>query len=389
MNNNTTAVIVKTKPPPTPVKIDFIISLQKLDQLDKLATKRKPFGVRSFDLERTDDWDALKLKLIKITKKSFPHKLIDLEQYGISYPIPRKSSDPVPLLNEQDFPTILSLTKSSKSPLVNIYPQKENGNSSSDSDSSSSSSEDRTSKRKANHSKKKKKKKEDKTKENPMNMALTAKVKLLQETHKCSDNDGSDYCFWTEADQEHKPLSKTMLHSWGEALMSHLYLFIALSQQKLQLKEDDDIATITKPPNNQHFDRFNTEKGRISPLLEKRLNSAHHSSAVPTIINQIHMPAEFIPQRPATVNSSAPLLAPAVIAPSKLVPTHLGPDMTVDNFCQKYELGGTISVHLVEQGYMKTKTFQHITLDDLKEMMFKLGEIASLCVAVAEWASQV
>ncbi|KAJ4492723.1 hypothetical protein C8J55DRAFT_501129 [Lentinula edodes] len=285
-NKETTAVIAKTKPPPAPVKIDFVISLQKLDQLNKLATKRKPFGVRSFDLERTDDWDALKLELIKITETSFPNKLIDLEQYEISYTIPRKSSDPVPLLNEQDFLTILSLTKSSKSPLVNIYvcerkPQKENNDSSSDSDSSSSSSEDRTSKRKASdHSKKKKKKKEDKTKEDPMNIALTAKVKLLQETHKCSDNDGSDYCFWTEADREHRPLSKTMLRSWGEAL----------------LKEDDDIATIKKPPNNQHFDRFNTEKGRISPLLEKRLNNARHSSAVPTIINQIHMPAEFIPQ---------------------------------------------------------------------------------------------
>ncbi|KAJ3848698.1 hypothetical protein EV368DRAFT_68041 [Lentinula lateritia] len=301
MNKETAAVIAKNKPPPAPVKIDFI-----------------PFGVRSFDLERTDDWDALKLELIKITEKSFPNKLIDLEQYEISYTIPRKSSDPVPLLNEQDFLTILSLTKSSQSPLLNIYvcerkPQKENDNSSSDSDSSSSSSKDRTLKRKArDHSKKKKKKKENKTKENPMNIALTAKVKLLQEM----------------------------------------------------------------------------PQGQISPLLKKRLNNARHSSAVPTIINQIHMPAEFIPQQPAAVNSSAPLLAPAVIAPLKLVPTHLGPDMTINDFCQKYELSSTISAHLVEQDYM-TKTFQHITLDDLKEMMFKPGEDASLHVAVAEGASQV
>ncbi|KAJ3846121.1 hypothetical protein EV368DRAFT_70168 [Lentinula lateritia] len=93
MNKETTAVIAKTKPPPASVKIDFIISLQKLDQLNKLATKRKPFGVRSFDLEQTDDWDTLKLELIKITEKSFPNKLIDLEQYEISYTIPRKSSN--------------------------------------------------------------------------------------------------------------------------------------------------------------------------------------------------------------------------------------------------------------------------------------------------------
>lgn len=63
--------------------------------------------------------------------------------------------------------------------------------------------------------------------------------------------------------------------------------------------------------------------------------------------------------------------------------------MDVPLFCSKYELDDDISAHLIAQGYKRTKTFRHITIEGLKDMAFKPGEIASLQVAVAEWADVI
>ncbi|KAF8222546.1 hypothetical protein L208DRAFT_1322109, partial [Tricholoma matsutake] len=65
--------------------------------------------------------------------------------------------------------------------------------------------------------------------------------------------------------------------------------------------------------------------------------------------------------------------------------TKLEPDLSLDNFCQFYNVSDDILVRLKKNGYQKTKTFKHITISQLHEMSFKHGKIASLQDAVEEW----
>lgn len=126
----------------------------------------------------------------------------------------------------------------------------------------------------------------------------------------------------------------------------------------------------------------------MSPVLERRINAARQreGSSVPTIVNEIHLPSEFGSHSAPSSAASTSRLSPAIKGPEKLVLGPLGQDMDVLSFCSQYELDDDISERLIGQGYKRTKTFRHITIDGLKDMSFKPGEIASLQVAVAEWA---
>jgi hypothetical protein len=93
-----------------------------------------------------------------------------------------------------------------------------------------------------------------------------------------------------------------------------------------------------------------------------------------------------LPQAGAAVSGAN--VATATVTPVKLLSQpHPGQEMTVAVFCQAFDLSKNICNRLVENGYLKTKTFSHITLKQLEEMQFKPGEIASLQVAVEEWIS--
>jgi hypothetical protein len=63
-----------------------------------------------------------------------------------------------------------------------------------------------------------------------------------------------------------------------------------------------------------------------------------------------------------------------------------GADLNVDDFCRIYELSDDVLTRLKENGYKRTRTFKHITISQLHQMSFKLGDIASLQDAVDEWA---
>jgi hypothetical protein len=81
--------------------------------------------------------------------------------------------------------------------------------------------------------------------------------------------------------------------------------------------------------------------------------------------------------------------AAVTVTPVKLLSQpYPGQEMTVAVFCQEFDLSENIHNRLVENGYLKMKTFAHITFKQLEEMQFKPGEIASLQVAVEEWISR-
>ena len=63
-----------------------------------------------------------------------------------------------------------------------------------------------------------------------------------------------------------------------------------------------------------------------------------------------------------------------------------GPSLPLQEFCTQFDVSKAVCHWLKEEGFTSSCTFQYIAIDDLKEMKFKLGEIASLKDAVARWS---
>ena len=111
------------------------------------------------------------------------------------------------------------------------------------------------------------------------------------------------------------------------------------------------------------------------------------ATAGPSI--HVHLPNN-IPTAPldGSVPGAAVTQAATVIPVKLLSQPYPGQEMTVAVFCREFDLSENIRNRLEENGYLKTKTFSHISLKQLEEMQFKPGEIASLQVAVEEWIAR-
>lgn len=110
---------VAPKPPPTLPLVNYAVTVYDMAEMMKKASKCKATGLRSFDLKQMDEWDMLKLELLQIGEKYFGLP-IDLDRFVITYTIPRKISDPIALINEDNYATIVKMIKPLKSPIVNI-----------------------------------------------------------------------------------------------------------------------------------------------------------------------------------------------------------------------------------------------------------------------------
>jgi len=65
---------------------------------------------------------------------------------------------------------------------------------------------------------------------------------------------------------------------------------------------------------------------------------------------------------------------------------NVGPDMPITQFCTNYGLQPAIHQKLDENGYDYARNLGFITLENLAEMGFKLGEKAAIQDAVEQWA---
>lgn len=68
-------------------------------------------------------------------------------------------------------------------------------------------------------------------------------------------------------------------------------------------------------------------------------------------------------------------------------PLQPGAKLTIDDFCIRYDLAEVIRDKLKDNEYTGSHEFQHIEINDLKEMRFLTGHIAGLKEAVRMWAS--
>ena len=60
--------------------------------------------------------------------------------------------------------------------------------------------------------------------------------------------------------------------------------------------------------------------------------------------------------------------------------------MPLAQFCAEYDLGATVLDKLSENLYKEARVLRFVTVDDLKQMNFRLGEIAALRDAVERWS---
>jgi hypothetical protein len=158
----------------------------------------------------------------------------------------------------------------------------------------------------------------------------------------------------------------------------------------VQLK-GDGIATVVKPPHHKLFDSC---ASAISPVLQRRLDTQNTKSSLSSapvfnftigneVIDFFHPQVPMIPAMPLTV-----ALAPSdPICTSLLHPSCMqGTDMSLNKFCAEYDLGNTIHAKFAQNAYKEAQFLHFVTIPELKEMGFQLGEIAALRDVVERWS---
>lgn len=88
------------------------------------------------------------------------------------------------------------------------------------------------------------------------------------------------------------------------------------------------------------------------------------------------------PLGPAGVPPTLPAMLSAPLLPAGSAP---GPRMSMEMFCQVYNLAGSILSRLRENAYSGTHAFPYMTGDELITLGFKPGELIDLKEAILEW----
>ena len=167
--------------------------------------------------------------------------------------------------------------------------------------------------------------------------------------------------------------------------------------------QGEECATLEKPPNHK---LFNAPSSRLSPVLQCHLElqkpaPAPVAPAAPVFNFSIgHEVIDFfrlVATTPApVVMVTTPVVTPVAVSaiaplydldcPRLLQPSRLpGQDMPLAQFCMQYNLAQGVLDKLVENSYTQAQTLRFITILELKEMKFKLGEIAALHKVVDMW----
>jgi hypothetical protein len=165
-----------------------------------------------------------------------------------------------------------------------------------------------------------------------------------------------------------------------------------------QLKNDGS-STLETPPNHQLFDNTAT---KVSPVLQRRLdqNKASAAPAAPVInfnigpeIIDLFRPGTHEPvPAPAPPYQGPPLPTATVPVYDLQCPTLLQPnrkagfDMAIDEFCKVYQLSDSITKKLTENSYTYARMLRFVTIEEVRQMDFRLGEIAALRDAVDQWS---
>ena len=150
---------------------------------------------------------------------------------------------------------------------------------------------------------------------------------------------------------------------------------------------------IEKPPNHRLFDRQATLSPVLTRCAEAQNAKVAATSAAP-IFNISVGDGVLDLFRPARVAApEVPAAAPQIFTGHSNVnkmllnPTRdIGADMPIAEFCISFGIQHTVLEKLVENAYDFARNLHFITLYNLTEMGFKLGEKAALQDAVERWS---
>ncbi|KAJ7236981.1 hypothetical protein C8J57DRAFT_1087900, partial [Mycena rebaudengoi] len=193
---------------------------------------------------------------------------------------------------------------------------------------------------------------------------------------------GSTYCFVHPDKPEHFPLSHQSIDSWASAIL-----------------KGNNFATLDKPPNNELFDEVGAAAlSACSPLLQRRLDAKEKNSASsapqinfnfpPEFAALLRPPAPAAPAPPAPPDPHTALPHPTVpmLTPHPLI---LGPNLSIAQFCEQYNLDDDIKERFLQNKFRFTDSFKYIELSELKTLEFMGGEITELKAAIEKWAQGV
>ncbi|KAG1898661.1 uncharacterized protein F5891DRAFT_981803 [Suillus fuscotomentosus] len=138
--------------------------------------------------------------------------------------------------------------------------------------------------------------------------------------------------------------------------------------------KDKAQANLETPPNHAKFNTLPGQKGTIS-LLQCHL--AEHAQPA----SQPHAPNNNIPQ-PAPAGSCTEGGQSDSLIPYGML--H-GPTLSLNDFYSNYTLSDDIHMKLHQNRYTGMETICYILVSELKEMEFKLGEIAVMRPAMKCW----
>jgi hypothetical protein len=152
----------------------------------------------------------------------------------------------------------------------------------------------------------------------------------------------------------------------------------------------DDSATVETPPNSRIFDFVpENSKSKRSTLQKRRDDAQAKISAAQGPVINFNMPPELFGRPPVTpANPQPPSESEITVTPnSPLYPPSVKPQvpLTLVDFCATYNLSGEILSRFTDNGFTTLNQLCYISLTDLKEMVFKRGEIAGIQDAIAVW----
>jgi hypothetical protein len=134
----------------------------------------------------------------------------------------------------------------------------------------------------------------------------------------------------------------------------------------------------------------------VRSTLQKRRDDAQAktSAAQGPVIN-FNMPPELFGRPPVTPANPQPPseseITQAVTPNSPLYPPSIKPQvpLILNDFCATYNLSDDILSRFTDNGFTTLNQLCYISLADLKDMVFKRGEIAGIQDAIAVWMAGI